>query len=205
MVASSALAQTESEVAVDTSIEQSTKGRVVVFASEKLDGDWIGSFFNTLDDGQPVYNQCEISLGETLEAMGFEVPVAKLTQDERKRVKKLKTVFQRYHDMSTMANTTAVQASRIVDPSAGIAVLCSVEVGAKKKRWSRKSAFRSCAEVLCKAISTADAKRMVTHKLEECAGSGGETEASVQAIRDVCSEAGRGLGKKLMAAEGRRP
>jgi hypothetical protein len=177
------------------------RGKVVIFASEKLGRSWIGSHFNTVPEGKPSYNQCEISLGNTLEAMGFENPKGDLTRDERAKAKRLRTVFIRYKDMSTMANDTAVKASNIVDGGAEAVVLCTVEVGPREKKWRRRSKIESCAEVRCKAITTSDSKRLATHSIKRCAKGPEETGASVEAIRSVCSEAGTGLGQKIIEGE----
>lgn len=173
------------------------RGRIVIFASERLGRDWIESHFNTIPEGAPSYNQCEISLGTTLQAMGFKNSKQGFTRSERARAKKLRTVFRRYKDMSTMANDTAVKASHIVDSEADAVVLCTVEAG-PKRRWRRQSDVQSCAEVRCKAISTSDSKRVAVHSINRCAKGPEEAGASVEAIRSVCSEAGQGLGKKII-------
>jgi hypothetical protein len=177
------------------------RGKVVIFASEKLGKTWIGSHFNTVPEGKPSYNQCEISLGETLSSMGFDNPKGNFSRAERARAKRLRTVFIRYKDMSTMANDTAVKASNIVDGRAEAVVLCTVEVGPKKKKWRRRSKIESCAEVRCKAVTISDSKRLATHSIKRCSKGPEEMGASVEAIRSVCAEAGKGLGQKIIGGE----
>jgi hypothetical protein len=177
-----------------------SRGRVVIFASEKIGDEWISSYFNAIPEGGAGYNQCELSLGKTFSALGYEMADEGLTKHQRAEARRLRTVFRRYRDMSSMANDTAVKASDIVDASAEAVVLCTADVGVRS-RW-RKQRFKSCAEVKCKAISTANSRRLVTHSIERCAAGPGETAASVEAIRSVCSDAGRAMGEKLVLNEG---
>jgi len=177
------------------------RGRIVIFASERIGRDWIGSYFNTLPEGSPAYNQCELSLSDSLTSMGFENGDGKFNRSQRAKAKGLRTVFQRYRDMSTMANDTAVRASEIVDSKAHSVILCNVDVGARRG-W-RKRRYKSCAEVRCKAISTDSLRRLATHSIDRCAGGPEEVGASVEAIKAVCSEAGRGIGEKIVEIEGK--
>ncbi len=171
--------------------------RIVIFASEKLGDEWIETHFNTIPEGRPSYNQCEISLSEVLGGMGFTGAGGEFTGTQREQARKLRTVFRRYRDMSTMANDTAVKASGIVDDEAHAVVLCTAEVGTKR-RWRRKGGANSCAEVRCKAVSTLDLSRVATHSIKRCAEGLGTAGAGVEAIRAACSEAGAGLGEKII-------
>lgn len=174
------------------------RGRVVVFASEKLGETWIGSHFNTLPEGEPSYNQCEISLGEALSSMGFENTKGNFSKSEKAKAKRLRTVFIRYRDMSAMANDTAVKASNVIDGGADAVVLCTVEVGPKKRKWRRRSKVESCAEVRCKAVTTSDSKRLATHSIEKCAKISDDPGEEVEVIRSVCTEAGKEIGQKII-------
>lgn len=189
-----------SEAAGQALEEMQERGRVVIFASERVGEEWIGSFFSSLPSNSMAYNQCELSLGEAFRALGYETTDEPFTQVQKQEAKKHVVVFGRYRNMSSMANDTAVRASSIVDASAGAVVLCAADVGAR--RGFRKKRFKSCAEVKCKAISTENLRRLATHSIERCAAGPGEAGASVEALRSVCSEAGRALGEKLTLNEG---
>jgi len=171
--------------------------RIVIFASEKLGNDWIETHFNTIPEGKPSYNQCEISLSEALGRIGFTGTGGEFTGSQRKRARKLRTVFRRYKDMSTMANDTAVKASGIVDGEAHAVVLCTAEVG-NKRRWHGRGGANSCTEVRCKAVSTLDLSRVATHSIKRCAEGLETAGAEVEAIGAACSEAGAGLGEKII-------
>lgn len=185
---------------VEAAVSQ-PRGKLVIFASEKMGNDWIASHFNTVPEGKPSYNQCELSLGETLEGMGFVNRRDELTRAERAKAKSLRTVFIRYKDMSTLANDTAVKASNIIDGDADTVVLCTAEVGPKKRKWRRRSKVESCVEVRCKAVATSDARRFATHSVEKCSKVSENPGAGVEAIRSVCSEAGKGIGRKIIEGE----
>lgn len=192
------------EAAVEGDAEEEVfapnRGRLVVFASEKIGDAWIASYFNSLPEGQAAYNQCELSLGETFDELGYDMAENGFSKRQRAEARRLRTVFGRYRDMSSMANDTAVKASDIVDGSAGTVVLCTADVGPRRS-W-RKKRFRSCAEVRCKAVSTESGRRLATHSIERCAAGPGETAASVEAIRSVCSEAAHAMGNKLVLKQG---
>jgi len=175
--------------------------RVVIFASERIGRDWIESHFNSIPEGRPTLNQCEISLGEVFDENGFESPNLSYSSDQKAGAKKFRTVFRRYKDMSTMANDVAVRASDIVDSSADTVVLCTVGVGSKRK-WKLGRKKKSCAEVHCKAISTDSKRRLATHSIERCAKGAEWIPTSVEAIKAVCREAGSGLVEKLVPVGG---
>jgi len=177
------------------------RGKVVIFASEKMGNEWIASHFNTVHEGAASYNQCEISLGQTLEGMGFENLRGDLSRADMAKAKRLMTVFVRYKDMSTLANDTAVKASDIIDGDADTVLLCTVEIGPKKKKWRRRSKVESCTEVRCKAVATSDAKRLATHTVEKCSKTSDDPGAGIEAIRHMCTEAGKGIGLKMIQGE----
>lgn len=177
--------------------------RVVIFASERIGREWIDSHFNSIPEDHPTFNQCEISLEEAFDERGFDGPDASYSPDQKASARRFRTVFQRYKDMSTMANDVAVRASNIVDSSAGTVVLCTVGVGSKK-RWKLGRKKRSCAQVRCKAVSTDSRRRLATLSIERCAKGPEGIPASVEAIKAVCQEAGRGLVEKLVPDGGDR-
>lgn len=182
--------------ATGTTVQKPSRGKVVIFASEKLGKEWIRSYFNTIPEQTASFNECEISLGTTLEKMGFEYPSPDFTPAQKAGARRLMTVFQRYNDMSMMANNTAVKAARIVDPSAGTVVLCSVNADSKM-RWKRSSNVKSCADVYCKAVSMKNSKRLATHSIRRCLTAPEEIYVNIEAIREICAEAGRGIGDKM--------
>ncbi|MFH0799706.1 MAG: hypothetical protein V2A66_05950 [Pseudomonadota bacterium] len=165
---------------------------VVVFASEKIMGEWVGSYLGSIAVGTAQPNECELAVGRALEAAAITVSVAPEGEARRRAARGLNTVFGRYGDVSTLPNDIAVKAAFVVDPRAAAVVACGVQIFASKSK-----AGAVCAGAGCKAIDTKTRRRVATAAGERCVDDKNSGPRDITAIRDVCGEMGEAIAGKL--------
>lgn len=168
-------------------------GTVAVFASEKIMGKQIRSFFTSIGretggPGSPVVgpNECEGAIGEKLEEAGFIVAAAPSTEERIRAARKLSTVFGRYANIGVMPNDTAAQAAAILENGALSVVVCGVVADNGKK--GQKGFV--CADAECKVVDMKTKKRIVATAFEKCLPGVDGISGGVAAIREVCLETG---------------
>lgn len=170
---------------------------VVVFASETIDKDWIGSFFTELpssEEGRIELNECEAALADEFSRAGFTRRTQPLGKTERMQVRSFRTVVGRYRDMSAMPNFTSVRAAAIVDGDAAAMAGCKVVI----KVGEGDEGYESCAAGRCKAVDMRSMERISMAVLSKCVSNADGTTANIAAIRSVCGEMGRSLSGDLL-------
>lgn len=165
---------------------------VSVLASEKLMGDWIGSWFKSFDGAGRSPNECEMAISDSLAQKGFVLPSIVITGKQLEESRKFHTVFARYGDLSTLPNDTAIKAAGIIDPRSVATIVCGV-----RAKPMKNSAGVICANVGCKAIDMKSRRRVVAEAAEKCAKGQDRMSTSLAAIKDVCRFAGDNLADKL--------
>ena len=166
-----------------------------LFASERVGGKWSRSFFASLPDDSYAPGVCEEVLLETFASAGFEVPAPPFGEETRLEAKKLRTVFQRYHDLGTLPNDTAALAAGAVMPAFGVVVLCGANTSVKKAKKGRPAAV--CAEAACRAIDAGSRQRVATSLGRRCDEGADPREAALSAVRAACREAGSTMAQNL--------
>lgn len=165
-------------------------GTVAVFASEKIMGKQIRSFFSSIgrETGGPVVgpNECEGAIGEKLLEAGFVVAAAPSTEERIRAARKLSTVFGRYANIGMMPNDTAAQAAAILENGALSVVVCGV-VSENGKKGQKGFV---CADAECKVVDMKTKKRIVATAFEKCLPGVEGISGGVAAIRKVCLETG---------------
>lgn len=169
---------------------------VVVFASERIMGDWIGSYFNSISDDDVAFNTCEAVVGQSLREKGFDEVEPSFDAQQKKDARRFKTVFGRYMDVSSVPNNTVSRASEIVGADARYVIACSVLADSGS---GKDSAFMytCCAEGSCKVVDTKTKRRVATASESSCNPNANRTTGSMAAIRAVCKNMGDELGKKI--------
>lgn len=189
----SAFAEDQASPVADAAAARS----VVIFASETIDKDWIGSFFTELassKDGEITLNECETALAEEFMRQGFSRRVEPLDKTRRMQARSFRTVVGRYRDMSSMPNFTSVKAASIVDDAASAVAGCKVVI----KAGDSGGEYESCATGRCKAVDMRSMQRVSMAVLSKCVTNPDGTTANIAAIRDVCGGMGRSLSSDLL-------
>lgn len=168
---------------------------LAAFASERIMGRWVGSYFGTIPAESVSFNGCEGALVEGLSAGGFSVPSGAVSVAQGVEARRLRTVFQRYPDVSTMSNDTAVRAADIVGRNVRAVIACGAVAAVRKSR--QKNAGAICANVECKAVDITTKRRVATAAGERCAGASRDTAVAVSLIRQACREIGDTLALDL--------
>lgn len=170
---------------------------VVVFASETIDKDWIGSFFTALpssEKGEIALNECETALADEFLRRGFVRRAEPLDKIRLMQVRSFRTVVGRYRDMSAMPNFTSVRAASIVDDGATAVAGCKVVL----KTTGSGNEYESCASGRCKAVDMRSMQRVSMAVLSKCASNADSTTANISAIRNVCGDMGRSMSNDLL-------
>lgn len=167
----------------------------VVFASEKIMGQWVKSYFSSIAPGEANFNECEISVSKSFMDGGISVAHAPFEPGQIAEARKFHTVFDRYGDLSGMPNDLIVKAALIVDREAGMAVVCGVDTKGRKEK--RGQPERICASAVCEVIDVATKRRVATSADEECLIGARGVAGSVAAVREACKETGEELAEKL--------
>lgn len=176
--------------------QEHPKGSIVFFASERIQGDLIKPYFDSIAGGQINFNECEGSLGNALAEKGYSINNQPITESQQIAARRLAVVFGRYTDVSAMPNNTVAQAAAIVDKTASIVVACKAT--ADEPRWKRrKTMSSSCANAYCKAVDTASKRRITTASGLKCLQQDPNSGGKLAAIREVCKEIGTQLGDNL--------
>lgn len=170
---------------------QASAGQASVFASERIMGRWVPSYFSSLPDGSVELNECEALISDALTSAGFSLPSSTFSEDQRRAAKKLRPVLGRYPDLSSLPNDTAVAAADAVMPGAGLAVVCGVKAAYRKGRRGSPSGL--CADARCKAVDTRTRRRVATGVGQSCDFGSSQATASISAIREACRQAGATL------------
>lgn len=168
---------------------------VVVFASEKIAGQWVKSYFSSVSSNEFKFNECENAIGKRFSNEGVAVSSATLTAGQIKEAKALHTVFDRYGDVSAMPNDLAVKAAAIVDENARAVVVCGVTTTSRKGKRGQPSAI--CASAGCEAIDMTTKRRAATAADEKCLAGAEKLSGSVAVIGEVCGVMGEELAVKL--------
>lgn len=168
---------------------------VVVFASERIAGQWVKSYFSSIPSDQFKFNECEDVIGRSLTNAGFNVSQTPLDAGQVNNVRELHTVFDRYGDLSGMPNDLAVKAAAAVDSNSRAVVVCGVKTTFRKGKRGQPAAI--CASAGCEAIDTLTKLRRATAADEKCLAGATGPAGSVAVIRDVCGEMGQELAVKL--------
>ncbi len=157
---------------------------VTFFASERILGSWIKSYFNSIPGGEANFNECEASIGEALASRGYAAAAVSFSEDQRASARRYGTVFKRYNDVSMMPNETLVRASSVVDNSASVVLACRAVV--EKPGWRSGGAGDACASARCKAVDTASRRRIATASGVRCSQPGEGEGGRIRAIRQAC-------------------
>lgn len=169
---------------------------VVAFASEKIMGNWTGSYFgSTLGDEAPM-NGCETALTEALQGKGFDIVEEGFNDSQRSAMRSFMPVFGRYKDLDMMPNDMVVKASNIVESDAFASVACRADAMAPDRKDSAHM-YTTCADVSCKAVDTKTKRRVATATESKCFPHVNQLAGSKGAIAGVCREVGIKMGEKL--------
>ena len=164
---------------------------IAVFASERILGRWVGSWFAALPKPDAAPNECESVLVEALAGAGFAFPTGPYSEPQQLEAKRLHAVFARYGDLSGMPNETVLRAGRAVAADPQAVVACGVSATPRRMKGE------VCASAGCKAVDAATKRRVATAAGARCVAGSDRTTASVAAIRDACRDAGALLGPAL--------
>lgn len=171
-------------------------GRMLaVFASERIMGRWVGSHFGTIATDASSFNECEGELVQGLSSGGFSVPSGAFSVAQGVEARRLRTVFQRYNDVSTMPNDTAIKAADIVGRGVQAVIACGVVAAMRKPRQRNPGAI--CANAECKAVDVATKRRVATAAGERCADGPSGSTGAISMIRQVCREMGDTFARDL--------
>lgn len=171
--------------------EAETGRTVAILASEKIRGDWVRSYYNSILENEIRTNECEMMLNEKFEKGGFSVIKSPVADSRKKDARKMMVVFGRYNDVSSVPNDIIVKAAGIVGLESGAVVACGVYVNEKKKR------HEVCALAGCKVVDMRTKRRISTAAKEKCLPDSDRVNMGIAAIRDVCSEAGDAITETL--------
>lgn len=169
---------------------------VVVFASERIGSGWVESYFGSDSGKEPQYNECETKIGEELTQAGLSGADTMLSDKERAEARAMKTVFDRYRDISGMPNHIMIKAGQAIDENARAVVACRVRADTDKKP-SDEQGFRSCAIASCKGVDVSSVRRIATASGSLCLYDADRTTAGIAAIKGICSNVGKEIGRKL--------
>ena len=164
---------------------------VAAFASERILGQWVGSWFAALPKPEAAPNECEEILFEALTAAGFTLPAGPFSETQQVEAKKLHPVFARYGDLSGMPNETVLRAGQAVTDAPRAVVACGVSAAPRRMKGE------VCASAGCKAVDAATKRRVATAAGSRCVPGADRVTASIAAIREACREAAARLGPAL--------
>lgn len=178
---------------------QASDRAVVVFASQKVVGQWLKSYFSAIADGNARLGECEESITTKLGEARVSVAVTPFSQAQQRDARKFRIVFDRYGDVSSMPNDALIKAASIVNPDASAVISCGVITGSRM--WRRASIPPNCADVSCKVVDISSKRRMATLKLRSCVDENQAEQRSVSTglaiVRDACGEMGEKIASKL--------
>lgn len=168
---------------------------IAVFATEKVMGQRVVSYFNAFGTPASMRNECEDSLSREINDGGFAVAGGSYSEKQKIEAKKLHAVFERYTDVSAMPNDMAVKAANIVDSGVVAVVACVVSSGNNKRETNAGSV---CATGSCKAVDMKTKKRVATATGRSCIDkSDALLPLPSASVRAVCEDVGRQIAVKL--------
>lgn len=168
-------------------------GNVAIFASEKLFGKRVESFFNSISSDSLKTNECETAAGEKLGEKGFKVVDGPFGPKQIQDARGLKTLIGRYSNISSMPDDTAIKAARVMGDDVLAVIACGVSAAKKGRGLGRLV----CAEAGCKAIDMKSRRRVAWSAGKNCATGNDRTTAGLLAIREACGYVGNELANKL--------
>lgn len=174
-----------------------TERKVAVFASERVMGQWIGSYFSKVGSKEIEPNECESDVQAALQDKGIKVMPFEVDQGNLARAQEIRMVFDRYNDLSSIPNDTLLKAARVLGGEVSFAVACNVAFKDIKKRGTSKM---FCAEAGCKVVNAKTRLRIATSQEKWCIKAAPVSDARVIMLRDMCRFVGDDLAKKMIQA-----
>lgn len=170
---------------------------VAVFASEKIMGQWINSYFSSANEGGAEANECEKEIRDAMLDAGINVVPFELNKEGQEKAYALHTVFDRYSDLSSIPNDTALKTAYAVGKNISAAVFCSVVVKEVRKRLRPRML---CAEAGCKVVDASTRLRSATSQDRRCSEPVQDMDSRILMMKDVCRYMGYDLAKKMNEA-----